>query len=63
MTQTNTYPYRVKYRRTVNWYNHDWGELSTWCNETFNKGEWDYYNNRFVFKHEVDCSLFILRWL
>lgn len=58
------YPYRVPFARTGDWYDSGgtWYKVSTWCNTTFGKGNWEYYYNEFVFEHERDYMLFKLRW-
>lgn len=58
-----TYPYRVNYPRTADWYSGHWRELSTWCDECITAGEWNYYGDSFVFAYEKDYMLFKLRWL
>jgi hypothetical protein len=57
------YPYRIHYPRTSDWWDGGWAKLSSWCNECFEPGEWNYYSNSFVFSHEKDYMLFKLKWL
>jgi hypothetical protein len=55
--------YSVPYKRTGKWWVGDWYTLSTWCNENFGQREWDYMNERFMFRQEEHQTLFMLRWL
>ena len=62
------YPYRVHFPRTNNWWGPgweggDWAKISSWCNETIGKGEWEYYAESFVFCEEKHKMLFQMRWL
>lgn len=64
-----TYPYRSRrYTRTEFWWTRpdgsagDWKLLSDWCNATCGEGNWEYYNNQFVFEKEADLTTFLLRW-
>jgi hypothetical protein len=57
------YPYRIHYPRTSDWWDGSWAKLSSWCNECFEPGEWNYYSNSFVFSQEKDYMLFKLKWL
>lgn len=57
------YRYRVPFKRTAKWWDKDWGEISDWCNQTFGRGNWEYYDSSFVFEHERDFMLFKLKWL
>ena len=60
------YPYRVPFKRTASWWASnglgDWATISTWCNDTFGDDAWNYYGGDFVFEHERDYMLFILKW-
>lgn len=58
------YPYKVSFPRTGDWYSNEgtWYRISTWCNTTFGRGNWEYYNNSFVFSEERDFMLFKLKW-
>ena len=58
-----TYPYRIDYPRTSDWYYGDWAKRSSWCDECIGSGEWNYYGDSFVFSHEKDYMLFKLRWM
>lgn len=58
-----TYPYRIDYPRTGNWWDGAWRDLSAWCDECIGPGEWNYYGDSFVFCREEDYMLFKLRWL
>ncbi len=57
------YPYRVPYLRTSKWWNNDWSDLANWCDQCIGAGEWNYYNEEFVFTNEKDYMLFKLKWL
>jgi hypothetical protein len=57
------YPYRVDYKRTNDWFDGHWAEVSTWCNETVGAGKWEFYWGEFVFAEEQDYMLFQLKWL
>jgi hypothetical protein len=57
------YPYRAFYPRTSTWYEKDWREISTWCNECIGPGEWEFYNSEFVFAQERHYMLFKLKWI
>lgn len=52
----------VPYRRTWDWYSGHWYNLSTWCNETFGPGNWDYLGECFVFNSAEAETLFLLKW-
>ncbi len=58
----------VPYPRQINWWpsaghNGHWYELSTWCNEAFGQGNWDYINQCFLFEAKEAETLFKLKWL
>lgn len=63
------YPYRVGFVRTPDWYTTrdgkegDWSKIASWCDECIGKGEWEYYNNEFVFAQQKHYMLFRLKWL
>jgi len=64
-----SYPYRIKFPRTVNWWGQpgvapgDWHYISSWCNETIGSDrKWDYINQCFCFGAEEDLLAFKLRW-
>lgn len=56
--------YRIKFTRKQPWYTTEgeWWATSTYCNENFGNGNWEYINEYFIFKHEEDMLLFKLRW-
>lgn len=58
------YPYRVEFRKTNDWYdsNGTWYQVSTWCNQMFGQGNWNYFFSAFVFEKESDYMLFKLKW-
>ena len=57
------YPYRIEFERTDRWYDGDWRELAEWCDESIGKGNWEYYNNEFVFSEEKHYMFFKLKWI
>lgn len=57
------YPYSIPYKRTLQWYEEDWGILSEWCIENIGEDDWDYYSDKFVFCSEEHAMLFSLKWL
>lgn len=57
-----TYKYRVPFKRTGKWWDGDWRDISTWCNQTIGPGNWDYYYDGFVFEKERDYMIFKLKW-
>ena len=59
------YPYRTAVQRTGDWYDSGgrWYQLSTWCDKTLGRGNWEYYGGEFVFEKESDYMLFKLKWL
>ena len=56
------YPYRVEYRKTEDWWDGHWDMLSTWCDDTFGPGNWNYYFDGFVFTEQAHQMLFKLKW-
>lgn len=58
------FPYAIKYKRTANWWSPggDWYEISTWLNESFGKGNWDYMDEYFLLAEESHANWFMLRW-
>lgn len=56
------YPHFVNFPRTQNWFSVDWRDISSWCTQTFGRGNWEYYGGGFRFIHERDLINFILRW-
>jgi hypothetical protein len=61
---SNVFPYAIKVSRTSNWYDSGgtWYQYSTWLDEMFGQGEWEYSIGQFLFKREEDAALFKLRW-
>lgn len=55
------YPFSAPYQRTAKWYDGDWRELSSWCDQTL-PNEWEYFNGEFRFATERAKMLFLLRW-
>ena len=56
------FPHGVVYLRTNDWYVGRWRTLSNWCDLTYGAGNWEYIQERFVFKTEPDKTMFILKW-
>ena len=57
------FPYHVKFPRTLRWWRGDWAALSEWCSYNYGWGNWEYFNEHFMFRTEEDRVLFRLRWL
>lgn len=59
------YPYSTRIIRTADWYDSggQWYKLSTWCDQCLGTGDWNYYNNEFVFTELKYKQWFDLRWL
>ena len=45
------------------WYTEIWPNYSEWCNDTYGRGNWEYYYGQFLFKNDKDALLFRLKWL
>lgn len=59
------FPYAIKYKRTPNWWvsGGDWYKISTWMNDSFGKGNWDYMDEYFLVSSEAHANWFTLKWL
>lgn len=55
--------FRVPFKRTANWWNGEWADISGWCSFKFGRSNWDYMNEEFWFKEEKHMMWFKLRWL
>ena len=57
--------YTVKYRRTYDWRDGKWADISNWCHDRCGRVtvNWDYINEHFCFETEEDLVAFKLRWL
>ena len=58
------HPYTVRFEETIYSYPYD---ISTWCTETFNTGNFNKERCTFTthwiwFKHQADRDWFVLRW-
>ena len=60
----NSFPYKVHFPRTANWYVNEgmWYQISHWLHDTIGY-DWDYVDSHFVFGKESDKMIFMLRWL
>ena len=57
------YPWRTpQYVKGSDWYVNVWREMSSWCTQAFGHGEWEFSDNRFIFKTQAHLAFFILRW-
>jgi hypothetical protein len=48
---------------SADWYGQVWPDYSEWCNQTYGRGNWEYFYGQFLFKNEQDATAFRLRWL
>ncbi len=57
------YPWRSSLiTKGSDWYVNVWREMSDWCTQAFGRGEWEFYDNRFIFKTQAHLAFFLLRW-
>ena len=56
--------YPVKYKRTPDWWDGHWADVSNWCTSTFGKNHWAWSHvaEEFLFEKASDRLMFILRW-
>ena len=62
MANIEDWLYKVKYRRTADWWQGWFNQMATWTDERIGVNNWEYVNESFVFKKEEDAVMFKLMW-